>query len=377
MRFRRAAAALVSGLFLITSGPFAQAATEAFTVRGVYLDVTAETAAAARDQALALGQDQAFQGLLARLLPRDELARVPPLEPGQAVEYVADFQLANERTSDVRYLAEMTVRFNDQSLRRFLAANGLAHAETLSKPVVVVPVFGPAETARLWGESNPWWAAWATRPLEGGLVPMIVPLGDLADIAGLNADQALAGDLEALGRLSERYGADDMLITQAVQFGEPELGGLVSLQIGTSRLGRRQQSTSIETFLQREDEDLPTLYARAVETVVEGVQEDWKQRNLLRPGLAKKITVAVPLSGLDAWLSIRRSLAGVPGVQRSDVVALARGRGEVDISFVGSEEQLVLAMAQSDLELRYDEAEGWVLGVAGAAPELPPAPSSE
>ena len=377
MRFRRAAAALVSGLFLIATSAFAQAASEAFTVRGVFLDVTAATAAAARDQALAQGQAEAFQRLLTRLLPRDELARVPPLEPGQAVEYVADFQLADERTSDVRYLAEMTVRFNERTLRRFLAANGLAHAETLSKPVVVVPVFGPAETARLWGEGNPWWAAWATRPLEGGLVPMIVPLGDLSDIAGLNADQALAGDLEALGRLAQRYGADDILITQAVQFGEPALGALVSLQVGTSRLGRRQQSTTVETFLQAEGEDLPGLYARALETVVEGVQEDWKQRNLLRPGLAKKITVAVPLSGLDAWLSIRRSLARVAGVQRSDVVALSRGRGEVDISFVGSEEQLVLAMAQSDLELSHDEAEGWVLGVAEVAPEVPAAPSSE
>ena len=377
MRFRRAAAALVCGLLLITAGTSAEAASEAFTVRGVHLDVTAETAADARDQALIQGQAEAFQRLLARLLPRGELARVPALEPGRAVDYVADFQLANERTSDVRYLAEMTVRFNDQTLRRFLAANGLAHAETLSKPVVVVPVFGPAETARLWGEGNRWWAAWATRPLEGGLVPMIVPLGDLADIAGLNADQALAGDLAALGRLAERYGADDMLITQAVQFGEPELGGYVSLEVGTSRLGRRQQSTTIETFLQTEAEDLLALYARAVETVVEGVQEDWKQRNLLRPGLAKKITVAVPLSGLDNWLRIRRSLAGVAGVQRSDVVVLSRSRGEVDISFVGSEDQLVLSMAQSDLELSYDEADGWVLGVAGAVPEMPAAPSSE
>jgi hypothetical protein len=270
----------------------------------------------------------------------------------------------------------MTVRFNPAAVRRFLADNELAHAETQSKPVVVVPVFGPAELARVWEEGNPWWAAWATRPPGGGLVPLIVPLGDLSDIGTLNAGQALSGDMAALGRLAERYGAEDLLITQAVVQGDPELGP-VALQVGTSRLGRRQQNTTIETFGQAEGEDLAQLYARAVETVAEGVQEDWKQRNLLRPGLAQRITVAVPFEGLEDWLKIRRLLQGVAGVQRSDIVALSRTKGEIDISFVGDEQQLVLAMAQSDLELFVDDTLGWQLRLAGTGEAAPLAPASE
>jgi hypothetical protein len=361
---------------LIGGASNSQAASEVFTVRGVSVDVTAQTAAQARDEALLQGQVEAFNRLLARILPREAMIRVPPLEPGQVLDYVSDFAVDNERTSDVRYLADLTVRFNDQSLRSFLAANDLAHAETLSKPVVVLPVFGPADTARLWEEGNPWWAAWAARLPAGGLVPLIVPLGDLGDIAATNASQALSGDMESLNRLAGRYGAENMLVTQAIQIGDPELGP-VSLQIGTSRLGQRQQGTTIETFVQLEDEDLPGLYARAAEAVADNVQEDWKQRNLLRPGLARKITVAVPLSGMDNWLKIKRSLNRVAGVQRSDIVTLSRTRGELDISFVGDEQQLVLAMAQSDLDLQYNEAEGWLLRVAGAAPPVPAAPASE
>jgi len=375
MRFQWAVA-FVFGLCLFAGAQSGHAASEAFAVRGVHVDVTAETAAAARDQALAQGQAEAFQRLLARLLPRAELARVPPLEPGRVVEYVSDFQVDDERTSDVRYLAEMTVRFNEQSVQRFFAENGLAHAETLSKPVVVVPVFGPAETARLWEEGNPWWAAWATRRPDGGLVPMIVPLGDLGDISATNADQALAGDMEALGRLAGRYGADNVLVTQAVPQGDPALGPL-TLQVGTSRLGQRQQGTTIETFSQLDGEDLPALYARAAEAVAESVQEDWKGRNLLHPGLAQKITVGVPFNGLNNWLKIRRSLASVAGVQRSDLVTLSRTYAELDISFLGDEQQLMLAMAQTDLELLYDDTEGWLLRIAGAVPQMPAAPVSE
>ncbi len=365
MRFHCVVFGLLLGLATVPAGPGARAASDAFTLRGVRVDITADTAAAAREAAHAQGQAEAFQRLLGRLLPQSELSRMPPLAPEQVVEYVKDFEVADERTSDVRYLAAITVRFNETAVRRFLADNGLAHAETLSKPVVVVPVFGTLEAPRLWEESNPWWAAWATRSPDGGLVPLIVPLGDLGDIGAVDAGQALNGEVEPLRVLATRYGAADVLITQAVQVGDPELGP-VSLQVGTSRVGQRQQSTTIETFLQGADEDLPTLYARASEVVAAAVQEDWKQRNLLRPGEARRITVAVPLNGLDEWLKIRRRLDGVAGVQRSEIVTLSRTRGELDISFVGNEQQLVLAMAQSDLDLAFDDTGSWLLRISGA-----------
>ncbi len=372
MRFHHAAFAALFGLLLITAARGALGAPEAFIVRGIQVDVTADAAAAARDAAHAQVQLEAFQRLMARLLPLGEMAAVAAVEPRQVVEFVTDFEVANERTSDVRYLADITVRFNPGAVRRFLANNGLAHAETLSKPVAVVPIFGAAHEARLWEQGNPWWAAWATRPPDGALVPLIVPLGDLDDIAGINAEQALNGEMAALSDLARRYGADDVLITQAILNGDPALGP-VSLQIGTSRFGRRQQNTTIETFIQGAEEDLPALYARAIGIVAQGVREDWKQRNLLRPGQALRITVAVPVSGLSDWLKIRRRLGRVAGVARSEIVTLSRGRGELDISFVGDEQQLALAMSQNDLDLTYDEAVGWLLRIAGAPAASTPA----
>lgn len=372
MRFHRAAFAALFGLLLITAAWGAPGVPEAFIVRGVQVDVTADAAAAARDAAHAQGQLEAFQRLMARLLPLGELAAMEAVEFGRVVEFVTDFEVANERTSDVRYLADITVRFNPGAIRRFLANNDLAHAETLSKPVVVMPIFGAAHEARLWEEGNPWWAAWATRPRDGALVPLIVPLGDLGDIAGVTAGQALNGEIAPLNDLARRYGADDVLITQAILRGDPELGP-VSLQIGTSRFGRRQQNTTIETFIQGAEEDLPALFTRAIGIVAQGVREDWKQRNLLRPGQALRITVAVPVSGLDEWLKIRRRLGKVAGVARSEIVTLSRSRGELDIGFVGNEQQLVLAMSQSDLDLTYDEVEGWLLRIAGAPAPSPPA----
>jgi hypothetical protein len=338
MWIRRASVALFLGLLLTAANSAfvprgAEAGSHVFTVTGVRVDVTAETAAAAREAAHAEGHVKAMAKLLARLLPRTELGSLRPLEAPQILAYVRDFSVGHERTSDVRYLAELTFRFRPGPVRELLRYNGLQHAETMSKPVVVLPIFGAGDEAVLWGEGNPWWATWAARPPGGWLVPLIVPLGDLGDLAAVDAARALNGDAEALGAIARRYGAEDVLITQSVLLGDP-VAGLASLQVGTVRLGRYAQQTTIDTYRQ-------------------------------------------PAGGkLAELLEVKRRLAGVAAVRGTEVTALSRSKTEMAITFVGGEEQLVLAMAQSDLNLALNPGVGWELRLAGSAPPEAPAPGA-
>ncbi len=349
-------------------------------MRGVEVDVTAETAAAAREAAHAEGHVKAMRKLLARLLPRAEQGRLRQLEAEEILAYVQDFEVAHERTSDVRYLASLTFRFKPEPMRELLRANGLLHAETMSKPVVVLPVFGTAGEAKLWDEDNPWWAAWAARPPGGWLVPLVVPLGDLNDLTAIDAERALAGDAEGLSAIARRYGAEDVLVTQAVRLDDLETGQ-PTLQVGTSRFGRHAQQTVIANYVQAPEETPPQLLARAADAVDAELQEAWKQSNLLRPGSQRTIEATVPVSGLADWLEVQRRLKGVAAVRRTEVSELSRRKTEVAITFVGEEEQLVVAMAQSDLDLRLRPGSGWEIRLIGAAgadePGAAPASTAE
>ena len=151
---------------------------------------------------------------------------------------VQDFSVAGERTSSVRYLADLTFRFRPSAVRSYLQQQGVAFAETRSKPVLVVPIYGAAGQAVLWEEPNPWRATWATREPDDGLVPLSVPLGDLNDVSSIDAEQALDGDRARLSALARRYGAEDVLINQLVLAGDP-LAEQATLQVIASRHGRR------------------------------------------------------------------------------------------------------------------------------------------
>ncbi len=374
MWFRRLSTALITGFLIIgTSSGVAPspgwAAEEVFTVRDIAVDVTAATATAAREAALADGHVRAMQKLLTRLLPREELARIRPLKADQIVEFVTDFEVADERTSNVRYLAKLTFRFKPDSVRTLLRANDLVYAEAPGKPVLVLPVFGPAGEARLWRGTNPWRQIWSSRRPADGLVPLVVPLGDLADVASIDAEQTLAGEGERLSRLARRYGADDILISQAVLLDDRETGR-ARLQIGTSRLGSEAHQTRVDDYWQEPGETLEALWKRAADDIDQRVQESWKQGHLFRPGAQRRMTVTVPVRKLGDWLEVKRRLKTITFVERSEISSLSRDKTEIEIVFVGDEEQLAAALARRQLTLSLDPVSGWQLRLSGG-PAVP------
>jgi hypothetical protein len=356
----------------------AQDRSEIFTIRDVPVDETAATAAEARQVALAVGQRRAFRRLMDRLVPDDQQQRIPELDSNLLQYYVQDFSVDNERTSAVRYLADLTIRFNADQVRDLLRSNGVDFAETRGKPVVVLPVFSDAEgISTLWLDANPWREIWARRPADDGLVPMIVPIGDLEDLAVVDAAQAVAGDAVALSTMAERYGAEDALVTEATLSGDPETGN-AALQVLTRRYRDGMNSTTVrDNLVQVTGEPYEAFLVRAADRIDGAVQETWKQLNVLQFGNQRSILVFVPLGGLDDWLKVRRRLAGVAAVQQTTLTTLTRGEAQLEITFVGDEQRLTRGLAQRDLFLSLRADSNWELTLAeraapAASGALPP-----
>ena len=367
-----------------TGAARAQATSDIFTVRDVPVDETAATAAEARQVALAAGQRRAFRRLMDRLVPEDQMDLVPKLDSNLLQYYVLDFSVADERTSSVRYLADVTFRFNAAEVRGLLRSNNVGFAETRSKPVVVLPVFQAQDTpAALWLDPNPWRESWAQRPSDDGLVPMVVPLGDLGDIGAIDAQRALAADPEALRSIATVYGAEDVLVTEATLSGNPADGSAV-LSLVTRRFRDGVNTVTLrDKLVQVTGEPYAAFLTRGADRVDNAIQEAWKQQNLLQFGSQRTILVFVPLEGLDDWLNVRRRLHGLAVIQQTGLNTLTRSEAQLEITFVGDEQRLSRALEQHDLFLALRQDSNWELLLAEkrylATPEAPqffPAPES-
>jgi hypothetical protein len=339
-------------------------AKDAFEVRNVAVDVTAETAAAAREKALADGQVAAYGSLLERLTLRADRGRLPDLARVEIAALVKDFEVAKEKTSAVRYIAWLNVRFKAEKVRRLLIDYDLPFAETPSKPVLVLPVLQAAGAKLLFDDPNPWHDAWVARPPTDGLVPLVLPIGDLKDMLAIGAEQALSGDVQRLAAVAARYDARDSLVAHG-SLRVSERRGLPELEVFATRYGTvQQEQTTVSTYSAGPGESMDALLLRAAADVTRRVEDNWKRDNLLQFGQSSVLVVTVPIAGLGAWLDVRGRLINVAVINRVDLVLLSRAEVRVNLHYMGELEQLSLALAQADLIIDEDE-EDWVLRRAG------------
>ena len=79
----------------------------------------------------------------------------------------------------------------------------------------MLPLYEGPDGARLWPEGNPWWQAWEKNLDPERLLRLVLPLGDLEDMATLKVEQVQAHDQAALAALTGRYNSADALVVTA------------------------------------------------------------------------------------------------------------------------------------------------------------------
>lgn len=347
----RLAGPVVALLLLAGATPASARDFAIYTVSGLRLDETSESAAAAREIALAKGQIQAFQRVIDRIVPKSELARVPEPTPAVLVEVISGIEVEDEKTSPVRYLANMTVRFNTGAVRRLLREANIPFTETVGDPLVILPVYRAAGTVQLWDEANSWLRSWQGLPSLDGLLPLIVPKGDSEDIAVISPEQALNGDERRLGAIAERYKAKGSVLAVAA-LRRDNASGTPVLEVALSRFGDVEgPSTSVLSFAAEPGMTVDALLETAAGKLRDELVEGWKNNHLIRFGERKDLVAVVPLSGLAAWIDLRRRIPRIASVEKAELLSLTLNEATVRFTYFGSEEQLALAFAEQDMEL--------------------------
>lgn len=345
---------VVTGLLLLAGVPAGAqtpraAADETFTVTDVTVDVTDASALQAREKAMLEGQRTAFLQLVQRL-SSDPNPRIPRLDEAMLNRLVRSIDVAGERSSTVRYLATLTVRFNPVAVRDLLSASGVSFTEVRARPVLILPVFAAAGRPLLFDDPNPWRDAWTRRAARASLVPTTLPLGDLEDLSEITAAQAIAGDRARLETIGRRYGAADVGVAVATLRLDPQTAK-PTLALSVTRFSPSGDSTLVESF-GGEAGQAEALLSRAVDWVERELERLWKEENAVGAGQeARRMVFVVPIQDLGEWTEIRRRLTGIGLVKKAEIEGLSRREGRIAVTFAGEIAQLRSALAQREIEL--------------------------
>ena len=352
LRSVAAAAVLAAALALLTGPGSVSAAgpieTSIFAVQGVDVDVTSTDAATAKNQALMDVQVKAFFLLVERLGTPELLADLrAKLTPQDIAPFLRSLSIEQETSAPGRYIGRFTVRFLPEKTQNFFEGYGIRVPTRQGDPILVLPILRSPDGNKLW-EDNPWRRAWIDLKGEQGIVPLIVPLGDLEDTETLSADDALKTDAVKLDAIRKRYGAPNLLIAQA----QPADGGGLHVYIeGETTLG----NVKVNKIYQPDPGGAGSVEATAVAAfqgmVIKRYREVAAEQAALSANTAQSLDVTVPFTSPREWNAIRSRILSTPNVRGVDLSSLGAEDAVIRIEFTGTVEELQFNMQAAGLNL--------------------------
>ena len=363
---------LLLGVVMRTGPAFADDQREGYSAT-VRVDATADSVAAARELARVEGQRRALVLVIDRLSGSTDSAKLSKVDDKTVTDMVESFEVANERMSAVRYLADYTFHFRPSKVRRLVhtadgapaeAKNSPAVVEDSSKPLVVLPVYKDAARTVLWDDPNAWREAWGQRSTDTGLLRLTVPLGDANDLAIIDAGRAEAGKPDALTAIAQRNGSDEAIVALATARREGDK--LVGLDLNIKRYRSGRLLDTHGTTLDADPgETADDFLKRAADAVAGEIASSSKKSPGTRSDQQASLAASVPIGSIGEWVRVRDRLASVVAIRKVDLLSLNRHEAKIQIKYVGSSDQLRSSLAEVDLGLDGTDPI-WRLQLSGA-----------
>jgi hypothetical protein len=348
MALSRLAFVVLSVLYL-AGGP--ASAADPFTVKGVHVDATAASATEARNRALAQGRPIAWTRVYRSLAPQSAWNKQPALNDFQLQHIIRSYEIANERRSNTRYIADITYVFSPNEVRKLIRGSGVPMAESGGKPSLIIPLVGGA-----YNPNSAWARAWLD-PSVGSLLPMVFPRGEPGENALIARGNFGSLTWDSVATLARRHEASQVVIAEASANGQS--ARLTELFPPAGRV--------IDSIAVARPDFMLTATAAARK-----LAESWRERGSINYSAKLRLMADVEFSSPAEWARIRARLAMIKLIASTEVNGIALREARVRIVHFGRADQLAAALSAQQLEL-INESGAFRLRMRSSVPAMPDA----
>lgn len=343
----------------VAAGPDA-----AYTIANYPVQATADNAVAAKQQALADGQQAAFRSLLKRIVPVTAYKQLTRLSGVKAVDLISGVTVRSERNSATDYIASLDFSFQADAVRSVLSRQSIPFVDEQAAPVTVVTAMLQGNPPNATNDTGIWRRAWTGLDLDHTLTP--VKIADLKpDLHTDSINALLAGDDKGLRAVTDAYGTKRIIVAVA----EPDM---TSKKLTVTLAGRDSVGTLLLKRVYRiSDGDLD--YASQLAAVVAlGVLEGrWKaiksgatgQNAAGVPvweastgGRGEEVSFVVEFVNPGQWDQIRAQLLDTPGIDALNIASVSERDANVSLKYPGGVRSLANALGARGLSLANTDA---------------------
>jgi hypothetical protein len=337
---------LLFAALLLFAAPAGAQDNSLYTVSGVHVDASGASSTEALNAAIAQGRGKAFQILYRRLTRQLDWGRQPALDAAGLLRISRGYNIANERRSTTRYVADVTYMFNPEGVARTLRAAQIAFSQTQAKRILVIPM-SPSVG------HGPWAIALMAPAFRDSAVPFsLLGAEDDAALAALNFESAAWSDVSAV---AVKNHVTEVGLVQVVS-----ANGKLTVNIRRLGVGEQPARTSLDVPMLQ---TVGTTYPAAAQAAVRAIEDMWKTRSAIDFSQRGRLTADVRIASLEQWSEIQAALGSVGNVTGVTVTAIDTNYARINLAYMGGIDQVREALAGAGLSLT-NRGGQWMLAKA-------------
>jgi len=319
---------------LLLAAPAAAQDSSLYTVSGVHVDATGTSSTEALNAAIAQGRVRAFQTLYRRLTRQVDWPRQPALDAAGLLRISRGYNIANERRSTTRYVADVTYMFNPEGVARTLRAAQIAFSQTQAKRILVIPM-SPGVAHGAWAQ-----ALMAPAFRESAVPFTLLGAEDDAALAALNFDTATWNEVS---NVAVKNRVTEVGLVQVVS-----ANGKVTVNIRRLGLGEQPAKTNVDVPMLQ---SVTATYPAAAQAAVRAIEDMWKTRSAIDFSQRGHIIADVRIESLAQWSEIQSGLGSVSNITGFTVTAMDMNYARINLAYLGGIDQVREALAGAGLSL--------------------------
>lgn len=307
----------------------------------VNVDITAENVVEAKKQAMAKARRDALNDVLLSVSTAQSVEELAKLNDNQIQHFISGVMVLMEKSSNVRYIADLRVTINEDVLKAYMAENNLPMVVGEEQTVLVVPLLEQNDGAfDLWSDANFWRQAFIDRKdiRKGNLILHDIDK-NLGNITAVEANriydmtEAEFADLSGFNNVEEVY-----VLKYSLKDGKVYVKSFPTREVNEVVIGDATPQDMIEAVL-------PFFKDVKKAAKLENLDDNAEFVN-------QKIEAVYSYTKLSEWLSLKRFLEANAQVKDVKVISMANGKVHFSFIYNGVWEKLQANLALSGYKMR-------------------------
>ena len=296
----------------------------------IKVDVTAENASIAREQALAEANRKALYTITSRISDENSIKILEELNDNQILNFIHGMSIISEKVIDSRYLADLKISINSAVLKAYLAEKNATLTIIPESHILIIPVYSESETSQpiLWEEENLWYKAWSENTTENEKIT-IHPIEKNNDNESIiQAENALQLNSISFDSLRQLHNNADVYVAHTINHNDS-----LDLIVKSPLFGTVFSKTYTEVT--------PISFDNAIQDTKLALMQQLQQKSISQQSQENEITIIYNFNSLKEWITTKKFIDSLSNIKKMNIDAMSGRRAQLTIYYTGELEELL------------------------------------